>query len=142
MSWVGRVEKILGVLKGSSIGELELAEGEYEIIVHRNPGDLVIVQANNHDGIHHADEHITTHNRIIEMKAFLTGIYYATPSPTAAPFISVGSSVKVGQTVALIEAMKVFNEIQSEVAGRVVEIKARDGNVVKQGDVLLHIEPL
>ena len=51
-----------------------------------------------------------------------------------------GDSVTAGQVVGLIEAMKVFNEIQVEVAGRVVEIKAKNGDVVKKGDVLLLIE--
>ena len=74
------------------------------------------------------------------MKATLTGVYYASPSPDTAPFINIGDTVTIGQTIALIEAMKVFNEIPSEVAGRVIAIKAQNGDVVKKGDILFQIE--
>ncbi len=54
----------------------------------------------------------------------------------------MGDVVSAGQVVALIEAMKVFNEVQAEVAGRVTTIVAGNGNVVQKGDVLLRIEPV
>lgn len=145
MSWVRRVETVLDILKGSSIGELELAEEEIEIIIRRNPGTMVALKDHYHNSIHHTNGQVADSrniNQYHEMKAPLTGIYYAAPSSTTAPFITVGSTVKIGQTVALIEAMKVFNEIQAEVTGHIVEIKAKDGNLVKQGDVLMQIKPL
>jgi acetyl-CoA carboxylase biotin carboxyl carrier protein len=136
MSWVKRVEVVMDALKGSSIGEIELAEGGFEIIIRRNPGCIVTTQATQH----HTNEPFQD-SRVIEMKSPLTGIYYAAPSPEAASFINVGDIVKVGQSIALIEAMKVFNEIQSEVAGRVVEIKVKNGILVKKNDVLFRVEP-
>ena len=72
----------------------------------------------------------------------LTGVYYTAPSPTSPPFVHPGDIVHVGQVVALIEAMKVFNEIQSEVAGRVVEIVGINGDVVHKEDVLIKVEPV
>src|SRR5260370_36994727 len=71
----------------------------------------------------------------------LTGVYYATPSPEEPPFVAVGDVVSAGQVVALIEAMKVFNEIQAEVAGRVTTIAAGQGNVVQEGAGALRAEP-
>ena len=139
MSWVKRVEAVLDVLKGSGIGEIELAQGDLEIIIRRRPATMVAVKTHSYDSIHRTDAQILD-SRIIPLEASLTGIYYAAPSPDVAPFITVGETVRVGQTIALIEAMKVFNEIQVEVAGRVVEIKAKNGDVVKKGDVLLLIE--
>ena len=72
----------------------------------------------------------------------LTGVYYSASSPTSPSFVNVGEVIHVGQVVALIEAMKVFNEINAEVSGRVVSLVATNGNVVQKGDVLMRIEPL
>jgi acetyl-CoA carboxylase biotin carboxyl carrier protein len=147
MSWVTNVETVLELLKGSSIGEIELSEGEFEIIVRRNPGTLVTITTPHATHNQHMQQNLhtpmpVTNNKTIEMIATLTGIYYASPSPTPDPFVAVGDIITVGQTVALIEAMKVFNEIQAEVSGRVVEIKTQSGNIIKKGDVLFRIEPL
>jgi acetyl-CoA carboxylase biotin carboxyl carrier protein len=135
MLWVKRVETILQVLKGSSISEIELTEGELEIVIRRNPGTLVAVQS-----LRSSVELSVPISTAIEMKSPLTGVYYSFPSPTSEPFIHIGDSIKIGQTIAMIEAMKVFSEVPSEVAGRVVAIKAQNGEVVKKGDVLLAVE--
>ena len=140
MLWVKRIEAVLDVLKGSSIGEIELAEGELEIILRRSPGNTITVTSSQHTTVHHVDVPVP-HKHFIDMKASLTGVYYASPTPTANPFVKIGDIVQVGQTVALIEAMKVFSEIPSDVAGRVIAIKAQNGDVVKKGDVLLQVEP-
>ena len=76
------------------------------------------------------------------VNAPLTGIFYAAPSPGAAPLISVGSIVAVGQPIGLIEAMKLFNEIKSDKAGRVVRIIAQDGLLVKAKTPIIEVEPV
>ncbi len=75
------------------------------------------------------------------VNAPLTGIFYAAPSPGAPAFISVGSIVAVGQPIGLIEAMKLFNEIKSDKAGRVVRIIAQDGLLVKAKSPIIEMEP-
>ena len=75
------------------------------------------------------------------VNAPLTGIFYAAPSPGAPAFISVGSIVAVGQPIGLIEAMKLFNEIKSDKAGRVVRIIAQDGQLVKAKTPIIEVEP-
>ncbi len=75
------------------------------------------------------------------VNAPLTGIFYAAPSPGAAPLVSVGSIVAVGQPIGLIEAMKLFNEIKSDKAGRVVRIIAQDGLLVKAKSPIIEVEP-
>jgi len=69
----------------------------------------------------------------------MTGIYYSTPSPSAPDFVKEGEAVMVGQVVALIEAMKVFNEIVAPMAGIVQKVVAKNGEVVNPGDPLLYI---
>jgi len=72
----------------------------------------------------------------------LTGIFYASPSPGSPPFVQAGREVVVGQVIGLIEAMKLFNEIKSDKAGRVVRVVAEDGTLVKAKHPLIEVEPL
>jgi acetyl-CoA carboxylase biotin carboxyl carrier protein len=72
----------------------------------------------------------------------LTGIWYASPAPGSAPFVEVGREVAAGQVVGLIEAMKLFNEIKSDLAGRVVRVVPDSGSLVKAKQPLIEVEPL
>lgn len=71
----------------------------------------------------------------------MVGTFYRAPSPDAPPFVREGDTIQVGQTVCIIEAMKLFNEIQSEVAGRIVKIVADNGAPVEYGQPLFLVEP-
>jgi acetyl-CoA carboxylase biotin carboxyl carrier protein len=72
----------------------------------------------------------------------LSGIWYGSPAPGTAPYVSVGGEVAVGQVIGLIEAMKLFNEIKSDKAGRVVKINAENGKLVRAKQPLIEVEPL
>jgi acetyl-CoA carboxylase biotin carboxyl carrier protein len=71
----------------------------------------------------------------------LTGLFYSSPSPGAQAYVAVGSTVTVGQVIGLIEAMKLFNEIKSDRAGRVSCIYPEDGALVKAKQPLIEVEP-
>jgi acetyl-CoA carboxylase biotin carboxyl carrier protein len=148
--WIKRVEELIQVLEGSTIGELELTEAGTEIIIRRRP-DMMMVSVPTqqlsltHTGIqisHGSGGQPVTEDRSLSILSPLTGVYYVGPSPTSPPFVRPGDVVHAGQVVALIEAMKVFNEIQSEVTGRVVELVANNGDVVHKGNVLIRVEPV
>ena len=70
----------------------------------------------------------------------LVGTFYRAPAPGAASFVEVGQEIKVGDTLCIVEAMKVMNEIKSEVNGKVLETKAENGKPVEFGQVLFLIE--
>lgn len=76
-----------------------------------------------------------------EVNAPIVGTFYAAASPDAAPFVKEGDRVQVGQVLCIIEAMKLMNEIEAEVAGTVVEICVRNEEPVEYGQVLFTIEP-
>jgi acetyl-CoA carboxylase biotin carboxyl carrier protein len=76
------------------------------------------------------------------VKAPLTGIFYTAPGPGSAPYVQAGGEVAVGQVIGLIEAMKLFNEIKSDLAGRVVRVVAESGQLVKAKQPLIEVEPL
>jgi acetyl-CoA carboxylase biotin carboxyl carrier protein len=77
----------------------------------------------------------------IEVTAPMVGTFYRTPSPDAPPFVEVGSIVKPGQPLCIIEVMKLFTTINSDCAGRVVQIGAEVGELVEYGRTLFVIEP-
>ena len=70
----------------------------------------------------------------------MVGTFYKSPSPDADAFVAVGDNVKVGDVVCIVEAMKMMNEIKSEIAGKVVEICVEDGQPVEFGQVLMYVE--
>jgi acetyl-CoA carboxylase biotin carboxyl carrier protein len=76
------------------------------------------------------------------VKAPLTGIWYGSPSPGTAPYVTVGGEVVAGQVIGLIEAMKLFNEIKSDLSGRVARIHAENGKLVKARQPLIEVDPL
>jgi acetyl-CoA carboxylase biotin carboxyl carrier protein len=147
-SWLERIEDIVNMLEGSTVGELELIEGETEISIRREPGMVMSaapVQRASATGTAAppgGGSQATRVDRSVAVIAPMTGVYYSSASPTSPPFVNVGDSIHVGQVVALIESMKVFNEVMAEVSGRVVALVAINGNVVQKGDTLLRVEPL
>ena len=70
----------------------------------------------------------------------MVGTFYSAPSPDAKPFVEVGQTISQGDVVCIVEAMKLMNEIESEVSGKVVEICVKDGQPVEFGQVLMYIE--
>tara|TARA_Y100000768_G_scaffold383409_1_gene365479 strand:- start:397 stop:861 length:465 start_codon:yes stop_codon:yes gene_type:complete len=81
-----------------------------------------------------------TPNNII-IKSPMIGTFYQSPNPESNPFISEGDTIKPGQTICIIEAMKLFNEIESEVSGKVIKVLANDTSPVEFDQPLFEIDP-
>ena len=77
-----------------------------------------------------------------EIKSPMVGTFYRAPSPEASSFIEIGQTVEVGQVVCIVEAMKLMNEIKSEVRGKIVEIHIENAQAVEFGQTLFSVEPL
>jgi acetyl-CoA carboxylase biotin carboxyl carrier protein len=77
---------------------------------------------------------------LVEIRSPMIGVFYRCSSPDSPPYVDVGEEIEVGQTIGLIEAMKVFSEVPSEIAGRVASVHAENGKLVQQGDVLLVVD--
>jgi acetyl-CoA carboxylase biotin carboxyl carrier protein len=77
----------------------------------------------------------------VDVKSPMVGTFYGAPEPGAKAYVSVGQSVTKGQVLCIIEAMKIMNEIESEVAGKVVEILATDAHPVEYGQILFRVDP-
>jgi acetyl-CoA carboxylase biotin carboxyl carrier protein len=79
--------------------------------------------------------------QLLEIKSPMVGTFYQSPEPAAQPYVKVGSRVTVGQVVCIIEAMKIMNEIESEVTGVVREVTAQNAQPVEFGQVLFRVDP-
>ena len=153
------IDRLAVVADGSALAEVELAAGGTRVVVRSRSavqGSAVVVAtaAAPQSTASAAPVPLPTGTKASPVapagaaaptgpvvNAPLTGIFYAAPSPGAAAFISVGSMVAVGQPIGLIEAMKLFNEIKSDKAGRVVRILAQDGKLVKAKSPIIEVEP-
>jgi acetyl-CoA carboxylase biotin carboxyl carrier protein len=150
------VDRLTAVLERSDLAELEVAAGGTTIIL-RSPtavAPMVVAPPVALAGQGHAPDAGPSDGASAgqaqaaaaaperpSVKAPLTGIYYNAPSPGAQPYVSVGNHVSAGQIIGLIEAMKLFNEIKSDLSGRVVRICAESGALVKAKQPLIEVEP-
>lgn len=82
-----------------------------------------------------------SNSNLVEIKSPMIGTFYLTPNPDSPAFVSEGDSIKAGQTVCIIEAMKLFNEIESEVSGKVVKILVDDSSPVEFDQPLFLVDP-
>ena len=79
--------------------------------------------------------------RLIEILSPMVGTYYSAPAPDEPPFINVGDRIRSGQTVCIIEAMKLLNEIDAEISGEIVEILVQNSQPVEYGQPLMRVNP-
>ena len=79
--------------------------------------------------------------KLLEVKSPMVGTYYASPEPSAKPYVTAGSQVVKGQVLCIIEAMKIMNEIECEVTGTIKEVCVTDAHPVEYGQVLFRIDP-
>ncbi len=149
-AWLARVEDLINMLEGTTVSELELTEAGTEIIIRRQSGVVMVAAPTQYATMNQVGTPrqpqvaapTPKEDASVAIAAPLTGVYYSSPSPSSPPFVSLGDIVHVGQVIALVEAMKVFNEIQAEVSGRVVAMVATNGEVVQKGDALIRIQPV
>ncbi len=80
-------------------------------------------------------------NKYLEIKSPMIGTFYRSPNPDTDPFLNEGDTVRAGQTVCIIEAMKLFNEIESEVSGKIVKVLVEDSSPVEFDQPLFLVDP-
>jgi acetyl-CoA carboxylase biotin carboxyl carrier protein len=88
-----------------------------------------------------AAESTESTNGLVPVSSPMVGTFYRSPSPNAPPYVEVGDRIAIGQTVCIIEAMKLMNDMPAEVAGRVVKICADNGSTVEYGQSLFLVDP-
>jgi acetyl-CoA carboxylase biotin carboxyl carrier protein len=124
-------------LASTDIDELEIVAGEARLFLRREPGRRRWMQAPPAG----AAEREADVSALVPVSAPLTGIFYARSSPEGPAFVEPGAMVEPGEVVALIETMKLFNEVTVDVAGEVLSVVAQDGDLVETDQALMYIRP-
>jgi len=147
------IRRLVKLVETSGISELEIKEGDSVITIKKGgisyaapvaqpmfaaPAPVVHTQSSSAETPVAATP--TQSANLHEIKSPIVGSYYSAPSPDAEPFVKVGDMINTGKVMCIIEAMKLMNEIESDVSGKVVEIKAQNGKPVEYGQTLFVIE--
>jgi acetyl-CoA carboxylase biotin carboxyl carrier protein len=149
---IRKVKKLIELLEESGISEIEISEGEESVRISRypKPGAVATTVAAPAApaaspaapalAAAAASAAAPTPTRGQQVTAPMVGTFYSGPAPGAKPFVEIGTEVKAGDTLCVIEAMKMMNQIESEYTGRVVSILVENGNPVEFGQTLFVIE--
>jgi|SRR5665213_37132 len=145
------IERLLGLMEQSSLTQLEYDANGTRIRIVKRHGKAVVVPSEEDDGMIDVatgfpDRAIGNYVPISNagphsIKAALSGSFYRAPEPGAPPYVAVGDVVAEGDTLALIESMKLLNPVEADVAGRIVAALPQEGEIVEMGVTLFLIEP-
>lgn len=144
------IEKIAKIVTDNSLSEITLGQGDDIITIRKEVNVFTQAPALSQPPVETKKEEIVEPTQKVEeiqpvntskaVTSPMVGAFYASPAPGAKPFVKVGDTVSVGQVVCIVEAMKLMNEIESEVSGKVTQICVEDGQSVEYGQVLMYIE--
>ena len=154
------LHRLLAALADSDIQEFRLEGEDFRLEVRRNlPAPSVVVPVGQPSSVEDLSaiapqlkvEPLAPTNPpptvpgsradLVEVTAPMVGTFYRSPAPGEPSFVDIGSRIGVGQTVCILEAMKLMNELESEVSGEIIEILVENGTPVEFGQVLMRVKP-
>ena len=152
---IRKVKKLIELLDESGIAEIEITEGEESVRISRYASGAAVVTAPSQPPAAAAPSPPSSGQASQEAPAApaadaeeeghaitspMVGTYYSAPSPGSAPFVQVGERGNEGDTLCIIEAMKMMNQIEAEVSGTIKSIRAQNGDPVEYGQILFVID--
>ena len=147
---IRKVKKLMELLEQSGMAEIEIKEGEESVKISRfGNAPLITPTVSQQPTAVLTPSKVESPTRVSDngsegsgnlISSPMVGTYYSAPSPSAKPFVTVGQHVNKGDTVGIIEAMKIMNQIESDQSGTVVGILVKDGEAVEFGQALIVIQ--
>ena len=149
------IRDLIDFISNSGLDEVNIETQEFKIAVKKNTPIINTVSEIPVNSVQAAQSIVASadassrqeapaqdeNSNYIEIKSPMIGTFYTTPSPDADNFVKVGDTVKVGQTVCIVEAMKLFNEIESEYSGKIVKILVENASPVEFDQPLFLVDP-
>ena len=146
------IKEIIALMNDNNLNEIEIEREGLKLKLKKSADGAVMMQG----PTHYAVESLPTPRAAApvaapvadapkntkDVKSPMVGTFYRSPSPEASAFVEVGQTVEIGQVVCIVEAMKLMNEIKSEVRGKVVEVTVQNGEPVEFGQTLFVVDPL
>ena len=160
-----QIQELIKIINKSNISELSVEEGEFKITIKQAPPSETQYVAVQPQVMHMpqmsapapaaqaaqapaagpaapaAPAAPANSDKLITVKSPMIGTFYRSPSPDKPPFVNVGDEIKQGEPICIIEAMKLFNEIESEVSGKIVKVLIDDASPVEYDQPLFLVEP-
>ena len=140
-----KIKKLIEMLQESDLNEIEVKEGEESVRINRKKGDVEIPQqtvaprVQSKEIVDNVDE---PEENLSFIQSPMVGTFYRSPAPGKPPFVEIGQRVKKGDTICIIEAMKMMNQVKSEFDGKIVDIKVENGQPVEFNESLVSIETI
>ena len=149
---IRKVKKLIELLEESGIAEIEIHEGEESVRISRdgsNPTPQTMISVPSVDSSSSVKTQSSTTGSSSDdysdegevVTAPMVGIFYTSPAPEQPPFVSKGQNIKTGDALCIIEAMKIMNQIEADVGGKLVRILVENGEPVEYGQPLFVIDP-
>jgi acetyl-CoA carboxylase biotin carboxyl carrier protein len=145
------LSELLAAIAANNITELTLKNSEFELTVSQGRavanGSSVIIAPETHERATEIPVNVaskspaTPDKKWVEITSPMVGTFYRSPAPDEPAFASVGDRIRLGQTVCIIEAMKLMNEIEAESAGQVMEVLVENGQPIEFGQILMYVDP-
>ena len=150
---IKEIQEIINFIKKSDLDDVSIETENIKIRVKKNNGNFTTIeqpkivkteiqpQASPAENKVSEEKKEKTSNNNIIIKSPMIGTFYRSPNPESDPFVNEGDSIKVGQTICIVEAMKLFNDIESEVSGKIVKILVDDNSPVEYDQPLFEVDP-
>jgi len=146
---IKELKEMISLMNENDLTELEIEKEGLRIRLRKAiPSEIspqpptILIEKEKEALIERPKEEIIKVKNTTEIKAPMVGIFYRAPSPEAPPFVETGQIIEIGQVICIIEAMKLMNEIKSEIKGKVLEILVENGEPVEFGQPLFLVEPM
>ena len=138
---LAEIQALIKTLDNSSIEKFEYESDEYRLSLKKGSSTVAVKKAQAEPVVEEeaadADE-----KELIEITAPMVGTFYSATEPGAEPFVKVGSKIDADSVICILEAMKLFTEVEADVSGEIVEILAKDGDLVEYGQPLFSVKAI
>ncbi len=138
---LSEIRELIAILNKTDVTELELESEGFRLLIRKEAIQQVAVTQVAPLPASKAIAPAPGNSSMLEVKAPMVGTFYRAPSPETPPFVEINDRIRVGQTLCIIEAMKLMNNIDSEMAGRITEILVENGQAIEFGQVIMRIDP-
>ncbi|WP_296699540.1 acetyl-CoA carboxylase biotin carboxyl carrier protein [Algoriphagus sp.] len=150
------IQELIDYISNSGLAEVKIKTDEFELSIKKDSSNVRVVEAAPAPApapaptpvaapapvaSNPAESAPAESSNLVEIKSPMIGTFYLTPNPDSPAFVNVGDTIKPGQTVCIIEAMKLFNEIESEVSGKIVKILVTNSTPVEYDQPLFLVDP-
>lgn len=147
---LNQVRELLAILNQTDIEELSLKSSDFELTIRKGmspvsvqPAESVVAPASLAVAVSTAAAPVApvVDKSWVEVTSPMVGTFYRSPAPDEPSFVDVGDTIRKGQTICIIEAMKLMNELEAEVSGEIMEILVENGKPIEFGQPLMWVKP-